>query len=186
MCLSPRAPSRGGSRRRALSPGSGAAPGFPHRPHQLRKPLFPTQSSQRRTQSSWRTRVISQALPISFSENDTKGLLIKSRARHLKGLVGKRDASGGRAGPRQGTERWGRRGRFPLLRPPRGEESLSPRTSPFPRFPKCRMGTATTTLARPPRWAVRSAGRRCGFEAFVQHILSARHSVKQLGMHDLI
>lgn len=142
VCLSPRAPSRGGSRRRALSPGSGAAPGFPHRPHQLRKPLFPTQSSQRRTQSSWRTRVISQALPISFSENDTKGLLIKSRARHLKGLVGKRDASGGRAGPRQGTERWGRRGRFPLLRPPRGEESLCAPDQSLPPFPQMQDGNS--------------------------------------------
>lgn len=38
--------------------------------------------------------MIAQALPISFSENDTKGLLIKSRARHLKGRVGWRDAPG--------------------------------------------------------------------------------------------
>ena len=41
---------------------------------------------------------------------------------------------------------------------------MCPWTSPFPGFPKCRMGTATATLACPPRWAVRSAGRWCGFE----------------------
>ena len=165
MCLSLQAPSRGGSRRRALSPGSGAAPGFTHRPHQLPKPLFPTQSSQRRTQSSWRMRVISQALPISFSENDTKGLLIKSRARHLKGRMGKRDASGGRAGPAPGDAAMEETGAVPTAASTMQERSpCAPRTSPFPCFPKCRMGTATATLARPPRWAVRSAGRQCGFE----------------------
>lgn len=54
--------------------------------------------SPRRDPSSQPMWVVPQALPSSFCENETKGLLIKPRARHLKCHMGLREAWVGRGG----------------------------------------------------------------------------------------
>lgn len=162
---------------RALSPAWGRP--VSHQPHQ---PCVSSclRSLRRRTQSSWRTRVIAQALLPLLSENDTKGLLIKSMSKTSEGSVwGGRDAPGKSRGRAQGTDD-GEGEAAPTAASIMQERSpYAPLDHSLPASPR-RMGTATATLARPPRWAVRSAGRLWGLRAFVQHILSARHSVKHL------
>lgn len=57
-------------------------------------------------------RVVSQALPSSFSEQETKGLLIKPQARHLKCHAGLREPSVGNAGP---ALSWGTAGKVRVV-----------------------------------------------------------------------
>lgn len=71
----------------------------------------PTQTLGR-TQSRRQMRGVSQALPSSFSEKETEGLLIKPQARHLKFHVGPRGPSGGNAGP---APSWGTAGKARLV-----------------------------------------------------------------------
>lgn len=101
--------------------------------------------------------VVTLALPSSFSENETKGLLIKPRARRLKCHMGLQEAWVGRGGAQ---------GRLRLLPPPatsRGEKevlaqdaqgrfwssarALGPVTSPA--FRGCTRATTRAAAAHP-------------------------------------
>lgn len=87
----------------------GLAWDFPPLPAALASP--PTQTLGR-TQSRRQMRGVSQALPSSFSEKETEGLLMKPQARHLKFHVGPREPSGGNAGP---APSWGTAGKARLV-----------------------------------------------------------------------
>lgn len=83
--------------------------------------------------------LVSPALPSSFSENETKGLLIKPRARRLKCHMGPQEAWVGRGGVQGGLR---------LLPLPAASRQRAGRKKPWPRTPRAGSGLARVPLGQ--------------------------------------